>query len=73
MKPNTGVSMFAFKKVKLVLCWITEGAYLLVLGHPSSHNSWIMILFLPNPENYFQDTYVSQGWDFAIIFVPLSM
>lgn len=25
-----------------------------------------MILFLPNPENYFQDSYVSQGWDFAI-------
>ena len=32
-----------------------------------------MILFLPNPENYFQDSYVSQGWDFAIIFVPLTM
>lgn len=32
-----------------------------------------MILFLPNPENYFQDSYVSQGWDFAIIFVPLAM
>lgn len=57
MKPNIGVGMFAFEKVKLVLCCTTVDAHLLVVFKSSMiipQGGCDFISFFLIPENYFQ-------------------